>query len=88
MSLWQNSILPRAVLSLPLLDWIIIKSCLLDLKGLTSLGNSRPAHPFTWLVFGVVVIALAIFLARYLLNGRVSIGGLIGRVLLTLGLEV
>ena len=37
-------------------------------------------------MFGAVVIALAIFLARYVLNNRISIGGLIGRLLLALGL--
>jgi len=50
------------------------------------LGAFAPSTPSTWIVFGIVVIALAIFLARYLLNARVSIGGLIGRILLTLGL--
>ena len=50
------------------------------------LGSFAPNTPLNWIVFGVVVVALAIFLARYLLNTRVSIGGLIGRLLLTLGL--
>jgi multiple sugar transport system permease protein len=50
------------------------------------LGKFAPSTPLTWAVFGGVVVALAIFLARYLLNARVSISGLIGRVLLTLGL--
>lgn len=50
------------------------------------LGDFAPVTPVTWFVFGIVVIALAIFLARYLLNARVSIGGLIGRLLLILGL--
>jgi multiple sugar transport system permease protein len=55
-------------------------------EGTHFLGKFTPSTPLTWLVFGGVVIALAIFLARYVLNGRVSIGGLIGRILLTLGL--
>ena len=55
-------------------------------EGTHFLGKFAPSTPLTWVVFGGVVIALAIFLARYLLNARVSIGGLIGRILLTLGL--
>jgi multiple sugar transport system permease protein len=54
-------------------------------EGTHFLGKFAPSTPLTWVVFGVVVIALAIFLARYLLSTKVSIGGLIGRVLLTLG---
>ncbi len=50
------------------------------------LGSFAPSTPISWILFGVVVVALAIFLARYLLNARVSIGGLIGRLLLILGL--
>ena len=50
------------------------------------LGKFAPSTPWMWIVFGVIVITLAIFLARYLLNAGISIGGLIGRVLLTLGL--
>ena len=50
------------------------------------LGSFAPSTPATWIIFGIVAIALAVFLARYVLNGRVSIGGLIGRLLLSLGL--
>lgn len=50
------------------------------------LGAFAPVTPATLFVFGIVVIALAMFLARYLLNDRVSVGGLIGRLLLVLGL--
>jgi multiple sugar transport system permease protein len=39
-----------------------------------------------WIVLGIIVIALGVFLARYLLKSRFSIGGLIGRLLLALGL--
>src|SRR6187455_1113889 len=46
-------------------------------EGTHFLGKFAPSDPFTWIVFGVVVIALAFFLARYLLNGKVSMGGLI-----------
>jgi len=55
-------------------------------EGIHFLGKFAPSTPLTWVVFGVVVIALAIFMARYLLNVRVSISGLMGRVLLSLGL--
>jgi multiple sugar transport system permease protein len=50
------------------------------------LGAFAPSTTATWIVFGILVIALAVFLARYLLNARVSVGGLIGRLLLSLGL--
>ncbi len=50
------------------------------------LGAFAPSTLLTWVIFGAAVIALAIFLARYILNARVFIGGLIGRILLTLGL--
>ncbi|RPI89145.1 MAG: sugar ABC transporter permease [Chloroflexi bacterium] len=50
------------------------------------LGAFAPSTPATWIVFSILVIALAVFLARYLLNARVSVGGLIGRLLLALGL--
>jgi len=50
------------------------------------LGAFAPSTPLTWVVFGGVVIVLAIFLVRYLLNARASMAGLIGRILMTLGL--
>ncbi len=55
-------------------------------EGTHFLGKFAPSTPITWIVFGVVSIALAIFLARYTLKTRVSVGGLVGRILLTLGL--
>src|SRR5258706_4519134 len=55
-------------------------------EGTHFLGKFAPNTPLTWAVFGVIVIALAIFLASYLLKAQVSIGGLIGRLLLTFGL--
>jgi len=55
-------------------------------EGTHFLGEFAPNTPLTWLVFGLIVIALAIFLARYFLNARVTVGGLIGRLLLTVGL--
>lgn len=62
------------------------KKLFVDSEGTHFLGKFAPSTPLTWIVFGVVVIALAIFLARYLLNARISVSGLIGRVLLTFGL--
>src|SRR6185503_6629757 len=50
------------------------------------LGSFAPGTPVSWIIFGALVVALAIFLARYLLNARVSVGGLIGRILLAVGL--
>src|SRR5688572_1013634 len=50
------------------------------------LGSFAPGTPVSWIIFGALVVALAIFLARYLLNARVSVGGLIGRMLLAVGL--
>ena len=50
------------------------------------LGDFAPVTPATWFVFGIIVIGLVMFLARYLLHARVSVGGLIGRLLLILGL--
>lgn len=55
-------------------------------EGTHFLGKFAPGTLLTWVVFGAVVIALAVFMARYLLNARVSVSGLIGRVLLTFGL--
>src|SRR5687767_14228784 len=50
------------------------------------LGAFAPLTPAMWFVFGIVVVALAMFLARYLWNSSPSLGGLVGRLLLVLGL--
>jgi multiple sugar transport system permease protein len=50
------------------------------------LGLFAPSGPLHWLVFGLVVVALAIFLVRYLRGGTITLGGLLGRVLLVAGL--
>jgi multiple sugar transport system permease protein len=50
------------------------------------LGAFAPITPAMWFVFSIVVIGLAVFLARYMWDARVSVGGLIGRLLLVLGL--
>src|SRR6266542_3984448 len=55
-------------------------------EGTHFLGKFAPTTPLVWIMFGGVVIALAIFLARYLLYAKVSMAGLIGRVLFTLGI--
>ena len=55
-------------------------------EGTHFLGKFAPSTPLTWIVFGLVVMALAVFWARYLLKDKVSMGGLIGRIFLTLGL--
>ena len=55
-------------------------------EGTHFLGKFAPSTFLTWLVFGAVVIALAVFWARYFSSGKVSIGGVIGRVLLAFGL--
>jgi multiple sugar transport system permease protein len=50
------------------------------------LGLFTPSGPLHWLLFGLVVAALAIFLARYLRSGTISFGGLLGRIVLVVGL--
>lgn len=50
------------------------------------LGLFAPATPIHWLIFGLAVVALAVFLGRYLRSGAVSFGGLLGRLLLVVGL--
>jgi len=50
------------------------------------LGLFAPSGPLQWLIFALVVVALGVFLARYLRSGAISFGGLLGRVLLVAGL--
>lgn len=50
------------------------------------LGLFAPSSPLHMLLFGLVVIALAFFLLRYLRAGAITFGGALGRVLLVLGL--
>lgn len=50
------------------------------------LGVFASVTPFSLLVFAVVVIGLGIFLGRYSLSGALTIGGLVGRIALVLGL--
>lgn len=57
-------------------------------EGTHFLGEFAPSTTWTWLIFGLVMVALAVFLAHYFLNERVSIGGLIGRLLLVAGLAL
>jgi multiple sugar transport system permease protein len=49
------------------------------------LGLFAPSGPLHWLIFGLVAVALAVFLGRYLRSGAISFGGLLGRVLLVVG---
>src|SRR5262245_9550912 len=57
-------------------------------EGTHFLGSFAPGTAMTWILFGIVVVVLAIFLVRYLFKAKVSISGLIGRILLALGLGV
>ena len=50
------------------------------------LGKFVPSTLLGTVILGIVVIALAVFLARYFLTTKISIGGLIGRLLITVGL--
>lgn len=50
------------------------------------LGLFAPSGPLHWLLFGLVVAALALFLGRYLRSGMLSFSGLLGRVLVVIGL--
>jgi multiple sugar transport system permease protein len=50
------------------------------------LGLFAPSGPIHWLVFGLVAVALAVFLGRYLRSGAISFGGLLGRILIVAGL--
>jgi multiple sugar transport system permease protein len=54
-------------------------------EGTHFLGKFAASTPLTWVVFSLIVIILVVFLARYILNNKVSIGGLIGRILLVMG---
>lgn len=54
-------------------------------EGDHFLGKFAPNTPLTWIAFGIVVIILIVFLARYLLSARISISGLIGRILFAWG---
>jgi multiple sugar transport system permease protein len=49
------------------------------------LGLFAPSGPLHWLLFGLVIVTLAVFLGRYLRAGAISPGGLLGRVLLVAG---
>jgi multiple sugar transport system permease protein len=50
------------------------------------LGLFAPSTPLSWIVFGAVVAALAVFLIRYRRSSVVSVGGLLGRVVAAIGL--
>jgi multiple sugar transport system permease protein len=50
------------------------------------LGDFAPSTPFTWIGFGLIAVALIIFLARYVVGGQTSLGGLLGRIAMAVGL--
>lgn len=50
------------------------------------LGLFAPSGPLHWLLFGLVIAALALFLGRYLRSGAISFSGLLGRALVVAGL--
>jgi multiple sugar transport system permease protein len=52
------------------------------------LGAFGPVTIWHWLIFGLALLGLAAFLWRYVRSSSLSIGGLIGRVLLVLGLAL
>lgn len=62
------------------------KKLLVGSESRHLLGVFAPNTPMSWIMFGIIVIALAVLLARYVLRGNVSASGLLGRILLTLGL--
>jgi multiple sugar transport system permease protein len=49
------------------------------------LGLFVASGPLQLLVFGLVAVALAVFLVRYLRGGAISLGGLLGRIALVAG---
>ncbi|HLF02308.1 MAG TPA: sugar ABC transporter permease [Anaerolineales bacterium] len=71
---------------LTFVGWANYQKLLFGLEQTHFLGQFAPSSPLSWAIFGGVVVALAIFLARYLLSSAVSIGGLLGRIALVTGL--
>jgi multiple sugar transport system permease protein len=55
-------------------------------EGTHFLGKFAPGNALTWIVFGGVVVACAVFLARYIWRASVSVSGLLGRILFLVGL--
>ena len=49
------------------------------------LGLFAPSGPLQLIMFGLVVVALAVYLGRYLRSGAISFGGMLGRALLVAG---
>jgi multiple sugar transport system permease protein len=58
------------------------RKLLFGLDRTHTLGLFAPNTLGVWIMFTIVVIALAVFLARYFLRGKISAGGLIGRILM------
>jgi multiple sugar transport system permease protein len=72
--------------TLTFVGWDNYKKLLFGSETTHFLGAFATNGPIQWIVFGAIVMTLAIFLARYLVNGKVSLSGLVGRILLVLGL--
>lgn len=71
---------------LTFVGWANYQKLLFGLEQTHFLGQFAPSSPLSWVVFGGVVVALAIFLARNLSSSAVSIPGLLGRLSLVTGL--
>lgn len=71
---------------LTFVGWANYQKLLFGLEQTHFLGQFAPSNPLRWVIFGGVVVALALFLAHYLLRSVVSISGLLGRVALVVGL--
>lgn len=50
------------------------------------LGLFAPVTWLHWLIFGLIVVALGVYLGQYLRSGAVTFGGLVGRILIVAGL--
>jgi len=50
------------------------------------LGQAAPPSAISWIVVGLVVGTAVVLFARYLRGGRLSPGGLVGRIIVTVGL--
>src|SRR5688572_5947893 len=57
-------------------------------EGDHFLGAFAPSDLWIWLIFAGIVFVLASLLVNYLMGGRVSFTGFLGRVLLHLGLSL
>jgi len=63
------------------------KDLLLGSDQKNFLGLLAPMTPMRWIVLGALIAALFFYLIRTLLKTRISLGGLLGRIILALGLS-